>query len=156
MIEKDRELERLDAQLKQVKAPSKTLRRSGSQDEDVLKKLNEIENLKTENKKLQTDGFNKKLPASSHEKLQMDKFALEEKCKKMETKIKEANKKIIDLKESGKVSIKTNLELDRVKREKVSLETELSKQKDIGSSEKQRADKSERDITAANEKAEKA
>lgn len=174
LIEKDRELERLDAQLKQVKAPSKTLRRSGSQDEDVLKKLNvieneaevlrkrtqeletEIENLKTENKKLQTSGFNKKPPASSHEKLQMDKFALEEKCKSMETKIKEANKKIIDLEESGKVSIKTNLELDRVKREKVNLETELSKQKDIGSSDKRRADKSERDITAANEKAEKA
>ena len=95
LIEKDRELERFDAQVKSNKGNGKTLLRSSSQDEDLLKKLNVIEkeaevlrkktaeleqeneNLKTENKKMHS-GYGKK-PASTQEKLQMDKFSLEEK-----------------------------------------------------------------------------
>merc|ERR1719208_397914 len=43
MIEKDRELERLDAQVKSSKTGGKSLKRAGSQDEDLLKKLSVIE-----------------------------------------------------------------------------------------------------------------
>merc|ERR1719495_2437956 len=43
LIEKDRELERLDAQVKSNKSNGKTLKRTGSQDEDLMKKLNVIE-----------------------------------------------------------------------------------------------------------------
>merc|ERR1719412_1033183 len=174
IIEKDRELERLDAQLKQGKPPSKTLRRSGSQDEDLLKKLNVIEkeaevlrnktqeleteneNLKSETKKLQSGGFAKKPPASTQEKLQMDKFALEEKVKGMEGKLKESNKKIVELEESIKASAKTNLELDRLKRDKTSLESEVGKLRELSTAEKRKADKLERDNAAATEKTEKA
>merc|ERR1712088_1183878 len=77
LIEKDREVERLETQVKASKTNGKTLRRSGSQDEDLLKKLNVIENeaevlrnrtqeletenenLKIENKKKSASGFNK-------------------------------------------------------------------------------------------------
>merc|ERR1719431_1063169 len=43
LIEKDRELERLDAQVKANKSNGKVLKRTGSQDEDLMKKLNVIE-----------------------------------------------------------------------------------------------------------------
>merc|ERR1712083_483289 len=44
LIEKDREVERLETQVKASKTNGKTLKRTGSQDEDLLKKLNVIEN----------------------------------------------------------------------------------------------------------------
>merc|ERR1711953_430305 len=43
LIEKDREVERLETQVKASKTNGKTLKRTGSQDEDLLKKLNVIE-----------------------------------------------------------------------------------------------------------------
>merc|ERR1719278_1459293 len=43
LIEKDREMERLETQVKASKSIGKTLKRTGSQDEDLLKKLNVIE-----------------------------------------------------------------------------------------------------------------
>merc|ERR1719513_501551 len=43
LIEKDREVERLETQVKASKSTGKTLKRTGSQDEDLLKKLNVIE-----------------------------------------------------------------------------------------------------------------
>jgi len=173
LIEKDRELERLDAQVKSTKSSGKgSLIRSGSQDEDLMKKLNVIEkeaevlrkktaeleqeneNLKGENKKLHS-GYGKK-PASTQEKLQMDKFTLEEKVKTLESKLKEANKKISDAEDISKSSMKTNLELDRLKRDKASLEADLGKLKDSAGSEKRKMEKLERDLSSSQEKAEKA
>jgi len=172
LIEKDREIERLDAQVKLPKSGGKSMVRSSSQDEDLLKKLNVIEkeaevlraktaeleqeneHLKVESKKLHS-GYGKK-PASTQEKLQMDKFSLEEKVKTLEGKLKDANKKVIELEDTGRSSMKINLELDRLKREKVSLEAELSKQKDSGTSEKRKCEKLERELSTANDKAERA
>ena len=171
LIEKDREIERLDAQLKSSKG-GRTLVRTGSQEEDLAKKLNVIEKeaevlrkktsdleqenetLKQENKKLHS-GYGKK-PASTQEKLSMDKFALEEKVKTLDNKLKEANKKIIELEESGKGSMKTSLEIDRMKREKISLDSEIAKLKEAAVNEKKRSEKVDKDLTMAQDKAEKA
>jgi len=173
LIEKDRELERMDAQVKSSKSSSsKGMIRSNSQDEDLLKKMNvvekeaevlrkktteleqENENLRTENKKMHS-GYGKK-PASTQEKLQMDKFTLEEKVKNLEGKLKEANKKITENEETGKTSMKTNLELDRLKRDKTNLESEVAKYKESTNSEKRKLEKLERDFASANDKSEKA
>jgi len=174
LIEKDREIERLDTQVKSASKGSGkgSLIRSGSQDEDLLKKLNVIEKeaevlrkktaeleqenetLKTDNKKLHS-GYGKK-PASTQEKLQMDKFALEEKVKSLEGKLRESSRKVAELEESGKTSMKTSLELDRLKRDKSNLESEVSKQKDMYSTEKRKSEKLERELTNTTDKAEKA
>ena len=172
LIEKDRELERLDAQVKSSKSSGKSLIRSGSQDEDLLKKLNVIEkeaevlrkktaeleqeneNLKTESKKLHS-GYGKK-PASTQEKLQMDKFTLEEKVKGLEQKLKDANRKAAELEDTGRSTMKINLEMDRLKRDKSSLESEVTKLKETTSSEKRKFDKMERDLSSTTDKAEKA
>jgi len=172
LIEKDREIERLDAQVKLPKSGGKGMVRSNSQDEDLLKKLNVIEkeaevlrkktaeleqendHLKAETKKLHS-GYGKK-PASTQEKLQMDKFSLEEKVKTLEGKLKEANKKVVELEDTGRNSMKINLELDRLKREKVSLESELTKVKESGTSEKRKSEKLERELSSSNDKAERA
>eukprot|EP00092_Neocalanus_flemingeri_P038095 GFUD01041465.1.p1 GENE.GFUD01041465.1~~GFUD01041465.1.p1 ORF type:complete len:1997 (+),score=598.99 GFUD01041465.1:524-6514(+) len=166
MIEKDRELERLDAQVKSGKTSGKTLKRTGSQDEDLLKKLSVIEKeaevLRTKTQELESENENlksaskKKLPASTQEKLSMDKFTLEEKVKGLETKLKESNKKITELEDSNKGTMKTSLELDRIKREKTSLETEIVKLKDTASAEKRKTEKIERETAGINDKAEKA
>ena len=176
LIEKDRELERLDAQLKATSKGAKTLKRSGSQDEDLLKKLNVIEKeaevlrnktaeleaendgLKSEVKKLQggSAAFTKKPPASTQEKLQMDKFALEEKVKGLEGKLRDATKKITELEDTSRNSMKINLEMDRLKRDKVTMEAELSKLKDSTNSEKRKMEKLERDLATSMDKAEKA
>jgi len=166
MIEKDRELERLDAQVKSSKTSGKSLKRTGSQDEDLLKKLSVIEKeaevLRTKTQELESENENlksaskKKLPASTQEKLSMDKFALEEKVKGLDTKLKEANKKITELEDSNKGTMKTSLELDRIKREKTSLEGEIVKLKDTASAEKRKTEKTERDMSAVTDKAEKA
>jgi len=171
LIEKDREIERLDAQLKSSKG-GRTLVRSGSQEEDLAKKLNVIEKeaeilrqktseleqendtLKTENKKLHS-GYGKK-PASTQEKLSMDKFSLEEKVKGLETKLRESNKKITELEEAGKGSMKTSLEIDRMKREKTALDAEISKLKQSASEEKKKIEKMEKDLSMATDKADKA
>jgi len=165
MIEKDRELERLDAQVKASKTSGKTLKRTGSQDEDLLKKLSVIEKeaevLRTKTQELESENENlksankKKLPASTQEKLSMDKYALEEKVKGLETKLKESNKKITELEDSNKGTMKTSLELDRIKREKTSLEAEIVKLKDTASAEKRKVEKTERELAAITDKSEK-
>merc|ERR1711970_761091 len=64
MIEKDRELERLDAQVKASKTSGKSLKRTGSQDEDLLKKLAVIEKeadvLRSRTQKLESENENLK------------------------------------------------------------------------------------------------
>jgi len=161
MIEKDRELERLDAQVKASKTSGKTLKRTGSQDEDLLKKLSVIEKeaevlrkktqqLESENENLKSVTKNK-LPAGNQEK-----FALEEKVRGLETKLKESNKKITELEDSSKGTMKTSLELDRIKRERSNLESEIVKLKDTASAEKRKVEKTERELAAVTDKSEKA
>merc|ERR1711872_429024 len=80
MIEKDRELERLDAQVKGSKTTGKTLKRTGSQDEDLLKKLSVIEKeaevLRTKTQQLESENENlkssKKTPAGNQDKIKED------------------------------------------------------------------------------------
>merc|ERR1711970_939038 len=157
MIEKDRELERPDAQVKASKTSGKTLKRTGSQDEDLIKKLAVIEKeadvlrsktqeLETENETLKS-ASKKKLPGTSQ-----DKLALEEKVKGLEAKLKESNNKIKDLEDSNKGTMKTSLELDRIKREKSGLEAEIVKLKDMASSEKRKSEKTEREMVALSDK----
>jgi len=167
LIEKDRELERLDAQVKANKSNGKVLKRTGSQDEDLLKKLNVIEkeaevlrkrttDLEAENESLKSSTKAGAGSTGSQIRLAQEKSALEEKIKTLESKAKDSNKKITELEESSKGSMKVNLEVDRLKREKSSLETELDKLKDTSSAEKRKSDKMEREFTQATEKAEKA
>merc|ERR1711872_56369 len=159
MIEKDRELERLDAQVKASKTSGKTLKRTGSQDEDLLKKLSVIEKeaevLRTKTQQLESENENlkssKKTPAGNQ-----DKYALEEKVRGLEAKLKEANKKVTELEDSRKGTMKTSLELDRIKRERSSLESEIIKLKDTASAEKRKVEKTERELAAVTDKSEKA
>jgi len=161
MIEKDRELERLDAQVKASKTSGKTLKRTGSQDEDLIKKLSVIEKeaevLRTKTQQLESENENlksannKKLPAGNQEK-----FALEEKVRGLETKLKDSNKKITELEDSSKGTMKTSLELDRIKRERSNLESEIIKLKDTASAEKRKVEKTERELAAVTDKSEKA
>merc|ERR1712025_568816 len=159
MIEKDRELERLDAQVKASKTSGKTLKRTGSQDEDLLKKLSVIEKeaevLRKKTRQLESENENlkssKKSPAGNQ-----DKYALEEKVRGLEAKLKEANKKVTELEDSSKGTMKTSLELDRIKRERSSLESEIIKLKDTASAEKRKVEKTERELAAVTDKSEKA
>merc|ERR1711936_891246 len=144
----------------------KTLKRTGSQDEDLLKKLNVIENeadvlrKKTSELEAENDSLKSSKPgagaAGSQIKLAKEKTALEEKVKGWETKLKDANKKVVELEESSKGSMKVNLEVDRLKREKTGLESEVTKLKDAASAEKRKVDKMERDLASVTEKSEKA
>ena len=165
LIEKDRELERLDAQVKASKPNGKSLKRTGSQDEDLLKKISVIEKegevlrkrtteLEAENDSLKSSKVG--AGGGPQIKLAQEKTALEEKVRGLETKVKDANKKIIELEESSKGSMKTNLEVDRLKREKSNLDAELAKLKDNTSSEKRKTEKMERDFAAVTDKSEKA
>lgn len=165
LIEKDRELERLDAQVKATKSNGgKTLKRTGSQDEDLLKKLNVIEKeaevlrnktqeLEAENEKLKTTS---KGPGSTAARLISDKSTLEEKVRGLENKLKDSGRKITELEECSKGSMKISLEVDRLKREKNNLESELTKAKDTSSAEKRKGEKIERDLSIATDKSEKA
>merc|ERR1719499_1595949 len=159
MIEKDRELERLDAQVKSSKTGGKSLKRAGSQDEDLLKKLSVIEKeaevLRAKTQELESENENlksskKKTPGSYQDKMSEDKI------KNLETKLKDANKRIAELEDSSKGTMKTSLELDRIKREKSNLEAEVIKLKDTASAEKRKVDKTERDLAAVTDKSEKA
>merc|ERR1711981_1054125 len=166
LIEKDREVERLETQVKASKTNGKTLKRTGSQDEDLLKKLNVIEKeaevLRKKTSELEAENDSLKSSkggagaAGGQIKLAKEKAALEEKVKGLETKAKEANKKIVELEESSKGNMKVNLEVDRLKREKTGLESELTKLKDAASAEKRKVDKMERDLSSVTEKSEKA
>merc|ERR1712054_345024 len=62
----------------------------------------------------------------------------------------------IKLKDASKGTMKTSLELDRIKREKSNLEAEVIKLKDTASAEKRKVDKTERDLAAVTDKSEKA
>merc|ERR1711936_889842 len=109
LIEKDREVERLETQVKASKTNGKTLKRTGSQDEDLLKKLNVIENeadvlrKKTSELEAENDSLKSSKPgagaAGGQIKLAKEKTALEEKVKGLETKLKDANKKVVELEE---------------------------------------------------------
>merc|ERR1712226_104163 len=166
LIEKDRELERLDSQVKASKTNGKSLKRTGSQDEDLLKKLNVIEKeaevLRKKTTELEAENDSLKSSkggagaAGAGIKLAKEKAALEEMVKGLEVKVRDANKKVVELEESSKGSMKVNLEVDRLKREKTGLESELTKLKDATSAEKRKVDKMERDLASVTEKSEKA
>jgi len=166
LIEKDREVERLETQVKASKSNGKTLKRTGSQDEDLLKKLNVIEKeaevLRKKTTQLEAENDSLKSSkggagaAGGQINLAKEKTALEEKVKGLETKLKDANKKVVELEESSKGSMKVNLEVDRIKREKTGLESEVTKLKDAASAEKRKVDKMERDLASVTEKSEKA
>merc|ERR1712233_169184 len=99
LIEKDREVERLETQVKASKSNGKTLKRTGSQDEDLLKKLNVIEKeaevLRKKTSELEAENDSLKSSkggvgaAGGQIKLAKEKAALEEKVNGLETKIKE-------------------------------------------------------------------
>ena len=163
LIEKDRELERLDAQVKSSKnAGGKTLKRGSSQEEDLHSKLavieKEAEVLRSKTQKLEQE--NESLKSASKGKVgglsQNDKFSLEGKIKDLETKLKDSNKKITELEDSNKGTMRTSLELDRVKRDKSSMEAEVVKLKDQASAEKRKCEKMERDMVGLSDKVEKA
>merc|ERR1712004_237345 len=172
LIEKEREVERLDAQVKtSAKASNKgKLSRSGSQEEDLQKKItviqqeanvfkDKVNKLEKENETLQSENkqlkAHSKKPASTQEKLQMDKFALEEKVKKLEAQLKDQTKKINDLQDAASLSKKDTSEIDRLKKEINNLEFDLNRAKSGGESDKRKVDKLERDLNVANDKAEK-
>merc|ERR1712087_255531 len=119
-IEKEREVERLDAQLKLSSkgVSSSKMKRTGSQEDDLQKKMEVIEKeatilrerntaLEGENDRLTADNkqlhqkYGKKPPSSTNEKLQMVKFALEEKVRTLENKEKEHIKEIEKLQKSS-------------------------------------------------------
>merc|ERR1711962_121616 len=156
LIEKDRELERLDAQVKSNKSNGKTLKRTGSQEEDLQKKLNVIEQEAAVLRRKTTDlvAANESLKSStkvgndsSQARLAQEKTVLEDKVKTLDIKMKEANKKITELEESSRGNMKISLEVDRLKREKAGLDAELTKCKDSASAEKRKSDKMERDLS---------
>merc|ERR1712179_530678 len=101
------------------------------------------ERLTGENKSLNSK-YGKKLPASTHEKLQMDNFALEEKVKGLESKLKDQTRKLSDLEESNKRQVGSTFESDRIKR---NLENEITKLKDTIDSDKRKFEKLEKDLT---------
>merc|ERR1712050_644651 len=145
LIEKDRELERLDAQVKSAKtAGGKTLKRGSSQEEDLHSKLavieKEAEVLRSKTQKLEQE--NESLKSDSKGKVgglsQNEKLSLEAKIKDLETKLRDSNKKITELEDSNKCTMRTSLELDRVKRDKSSMEAEVVKLKDQASAEKRK------------------
>ena len=69
----------------------------------------------------------KKRPSSTQEKLSMDKFALEEKVKKLEMCLKDKDKEIHKLADTTKLQQQSSIETDRLKREKNSLEYEVTR-----------------------------
>ena len=165
LIEKDRELERLETQVKSGKSNGKTLKRTGSQDEDLMKKLNVIEKeaevLRKKTSELEAENDSLKSSkagagAGGQIRLGKEKADLEDKVRGLEVKLKDANKKMVELEESSKGSMKVSLEVDRLKREKTNVETELSKLKDNTSAEKRKTDKLERDLAQVTDKSEKA
>ena len=57
----------------------------------------------------------------------MDKFALEEKVKKLEMSLKDKDKEIHKLADTTKLQQQSSIETDRLKREKNSLEYEVTR-----------------------------
>jgi len=173
LIEKERELERLDAQLKSSSKGASKMKRSGSQEDALERKLEVIEKeanvlrdrnttLERENEKLNTENkslhtkYGKKPPSSTNEKLQMDKFALEEKIRTMEAKEREQIREIEKLQLSTKAQKNDTIEIDRLKREKANIEYEMNRIKANTEGEKRKVERVEKEIIAANEKSEKA
>merc|ERR1719422_2147543 len=76
--------------------------------------------------------------------------------KDLETKLKDSSKKVTELEDSSKGSMRTNLELDRVKRDKNNLDAEVVKLKDQAIAEKRKCEKMERDMVSLSDKVEKA
>lgn len=172
LIEKDREVERLDAQVKSKSGSGKgKFSRSGSQEEDMQKKVQVIEQeasvlrdkvtkLEADNERLTNENkhgkYGKKPPSSTQEKLQMDKFALEEKVKQLESSLKEQTKKVSDLHDAAKYAKQDTSELDRLKKDKNNLEFEITRLKSSGEGDKRKVEKLEREVSVANDKSDKA
>ena len=57
----------------------------------------------------------------------MDKFALEEKVKKLELALKDKDKEVHKLTDSNRLQQQNNAELDRLKRERNNLEYEITR-----------------------------
>ena len=57
----------------------------------------------------------------------MDKFALEEKVKKLELALKDKDKEVHKLTDSNRLQQQNNVELDRLKRERNNLEYEITR-----------------------------
>merc|ERR1711874_952782 len=114
----------------------------------------EAEVLRSKTQKLEQE--NESLKSASKGKVggfsQNDKFSLEGKIKDLETKLKDSNKKITELEDSNKGTMRTSLELDRVKRDKSSMEAEVVKLKDQASAEKRKCEKMERDMVTLSDK----
>merc|ERR1712227_858746 len=95
-----------------------------------------------ENKQLKAQGVKK--PASTQEKLQMDKFALEEKVKKLEVTIKDQTKKMNDLQDAANYAKKSSSEVERLTKETERLEYEARKANAKCDSDTKRAEKAEK------------
>merc|ERR1712190_153056 len=100
--------------------------------------------------------YGKKPPSSTNEKLQMDKFALEEKIRTMEAKEREQIREIEKLQLSTKAQKNDTIEIDRLKREKANIEYEMNRIKANTEGEKRKVERVEKEIIAANERSEKA
>jgi chromosome segregation ATPase len=163
LIEREREIERLETQVRTSKGGN----RRGN--EDLTAKMEVVEKeasvlrerntqLEAENDKLQNESkqkYGKKPPASTHEKLQMDKFALEEKVRVMENKVKEANRRADEAVSQAATAKQEAETTGRVKREKSNLERELKQVKDSHDVELSKMRRLERELAAEVDKVEK-
>ena len=127
LIEKERECERLSNQIK-AKHGSASKKSSTleviEKEAEILRQRNsqlEAENdrLSHENKQFNLK-YGRKLPASTNEKLQMDKFALEEKVKELEKKLQFGSSN------SSSSSSSSTTEVNKLRREKSNLEHEVA------------------------------
>ena len=132
LIEKERECEQQDTQLKTMK--NKTVsRKDGSQQKQleviekeasILRRRNsELEGI-NEMLKNESKQHSKKLPASSMEKLKMDKFALEEKVAKLEKEMKDKDRIIVTLREKSPGM--SSLEQSKIRREMGNLNDQVA------------------------------
>ncbi len=168
LIERERETERLEAQLRSARASSAG---GGSKKgEDLQTKIDVVEKearvlrernaqLEAENERLgseqQKQKYGRKPPASTHEKLQMDKFALEEKVRSMEAQVREANRRADEAQALANSSKQDSVELGKMRREKSNLEREVRQAKDSRDSENAKVRRLERELQAETDKAER-
>ena len=158
---------RLEAQLRSAKSASSSA--GARRGEDLQAKVEVVEKearvlrernaqLESENEKLQQETkqkYGRKPPASTHEKLQMDKFALEEKVKAMEAKVKEANRKAEEAERQAGLARQDSGEVGRMRRDKANLERDLKAAKDAQENAASKMRRLERDVAAEAEKVEK-
>ena len=167
LLEREREVERLESQLKSSRSSSRGGRGGGS--EDLQSKIDVIEKeatvlrdrnaqLEAENERIQGENrqkYGRKPPASTHEKLQMDKFVAEEKVRNLDAKIKELNRKVDEAQNAATSSKQDSIDVGRLRREKSNLERDLKQSKDAHSNDSARLKRLERDLALQTEKIEK-